>query len=64
MSPRQEPDALSFEREITVTPAQAQAYTKHNNPPYLQASYGESVAGAKRKTQSRLWPPPEDLEDS
>ena len=29
MSPRQEPDALTFEREMAVTPAHAQAYTKH-----------------------------------
>ena len=30
VSPRQEPDALRFEREITVFPALAQAYTKND----------------------------------
>ena len=40
---RQEPDALSFEREITVFPALAQAYTKNNERHNLEACLGESV---------------------
>ena len=37
MSPRQEPDALRVEREITVFPAQVQAYTKNHQRPYADA---------------------------
>ena len=34
---RQEPDALRFEREITVFPAQAQTYTKNHERPNADA---------------------------
>ena len=40
---RQEPDALSFEREIRVFPALAQTYTKHDDTCTLEACLGESV---------------------
>ena len=40
---RQEPDALRFEREITVFPAQAHAYTKNDERHNLDACLGESV---------------------
>ena len=40
---RQEPDALRFEREITVFPAQAHAYTKNDERQNLDACLGESV---------------------
>ena len=40
---RQEPDALRFEREIGVFPAQAHTATKHICPYNLDADYGESV---------------------
>ena len=40
---RQEPDALSFEREITVFPALAHTVTKHICSYDLDADYGESV---------------------
>ena len=44
MSPRQEPDALRLKREITVFPAQVQAYTKNHQRPDAEAFFGESVA--------------------
>ena len=40
---RQEPDAQRFEREITVFPALAQAFTKNNERHNLDACLGESV---------------------
>ena len=40
---RQEPDALSFEREITVFPDLAQTYTKKDKRHNLEACLGESV---------------------
>ena len=40
---RQEPDALRFEREIGVFPAQAHTVTKHICPYNLDADDGESV---------------------
>ena len=40
---RQEPDALRFEREITVFPALAQTYTKKDSGHDLDACFGESV---------------------
>ena len=40
---RQEPDALRFEREIRVFPAQVQAYTKNYQRPDADAGVGESV---------------------
>ena len=40
---RQEPDAQTFGREITVFPALAQAYTKNNERHNLDACLGESV---------------------
>ena len=40
---RQEPDAQRFEREITVFPALAQAYTKNDKRHNLDACLGESV---------------------
>ena len=43
MSPRQEPDAQRFEREITVFPALAQTYTKNDDISDLDAGVGESV---------------------
>ena len=77
VSPRQEPDALRVEREITVFPAQAQTYTKNDDTSDLDAGVGESVGfversecGAEQITQSRHWarsgqlcPPSEDLKD-
>ena len=70
VSPRQEPDALRFEREITVFPALAQTYTKHDDTCTLEACLGESVgfmessgSGTELITQSRLCPPEEDLKD-
>ena len=44
VSPRQEPDALRFEREIRVFPALAQTYTKNHQCPDAEAFFGESVA--------------------
>ena len=41
---RQEPDAQTFGREITVFPALAQAYTKKDKRPDAEAFFGESVA--------------------
>ena len=43
VSPRQEPDALRVEREITVFPALAQTYTKNDDTSDLDAGVGESV---------------------
>lgn len=43
VSPRQEPDALRFEREIRVFPALAQTYTKNHERPTLMRESGESV---------------------
>ena len=40
---RQEPDALRFEREITVFPALAHAYTKNDERHDVDAGIGESV---------------------
>ena len=74
MSPRQEPDALSFERETTVFPALAQTYTKNHERPNADAGVRRvcGIYGAKRNkshclaagTRSgQLCPPSEDLED-
>ena len=41
---RQEPDAQTFGREITVFPALARTYTKNNEHHNLEACLGESVA--------------------
>ena len=43
VSPRQEPDAQTFGREITVFPAQAHAYTKNDERHNTNAGIGESV---------------------
>ena len=43
MSPRQEPDALRVEREITVFPALAQTYTKNDDTSDFDAGVGGSV---------------------
>ena len=40
---RQEPDALTVEREITVFPALAQTYTMNDDTIDLDAGVGESV---------------------
>ena len=40
---RQEPDAQTFGREITVFPALAHAYTKNDERQNLDACLGESV---------------------
>ena len=48
VSPRQEPDALRVEREITVFPAQAQTYTKNDDTSDLDAGVGESVGFVER----------------
>ena len=45
---RQEPDALRFEREIVVFPAQAHTATKHICPYDLDADDGESVGFMER----------------
>ena len=51
---RQEPDALRVERDIRVIPALALTVTKNYKRHGLDACFGESVAGTKWKTQSRL----------
>ena len=48
VSPRQEPDALRFEREITVFPALAQTYIKNHERPTLMRESGESVGFMER----------------
>ena len=74
MSPRQEPDALRFEREIRVFPAQVQTYTKNHQRPNADAGVRRvcGIYGAKRNKSHCLaagtrsgpvWPPSEDLED-
>ena len=74
MSPRQEPDALRLKREITVFPAQVQAYTKNHQRPNADAGVRRvcGIYGAKRNKSHCLaagtrsgpvWPPSEDLED-
>ena len=45
---RQEPDALRFEREIRVFPAQAHAYTKNDDTSDVDAGVGESVGFMER----------------
>ena len=75
---RQEPDAQTFGREITVFPALAQAYTKKDKRHNLEACLGESVAEVAdscREERSDEWkeadasdtvspcPPAEDLKD-
>ena len=45
---RQEPDAQRFGREITVFPALAQTYTKHDDSCTLEACLGESVGFMER----------------
>ena len=45
---RQEPDAQTFEREITVFPALAQTFIKHICPYDLDADDGESVGFMER----------------
>ena len=74
MSPRQEPDALRLKREITVFPAQVQAYTKNHQRPNSDAGVRRvcGIYGAKRNKSHCLaagtrsgpvWPPSEELED-
>ena len=74
MSPRQEPDALRLKREITVFPAQVQAYTKNHQRPNADAGVRRvcGIYGAKRNKSHCLaagtrsgpvWPPLEELED-
>ena len=48
VSPRQEPDAQTFGREITVFPAQAHAYTKNDERHNADAGIGESVGFMER----------------
>ena len=48
VSPRQEPDAQRFGREITVFPALAQTYTKNDERHNLDACLGESVGFMER----------------
>ena len=75
---RQEPDAQTFGREITVFPALAQTYTKIIKRHNLEACLGESVAEVAdscREERSDEWkeadasdtvspcPPAEDLKD-
>ena len=50
MSPRQEPDALRVEREITVFPALAQTYTKNHERPNADAGVRRvcGIYGEKR----------------
>ena len=48
VSPRQEPDALRFEREIRVFPALAQTHTKKDKGHDLDACLGESVGFMER----------------
>ena len=48
VSPRQEPDAQTFGREIRVFPALAQTYTKHDDTCTLDACLGESVGFMER----------------
>ena len=48
MSPRQEPDAQRFGREITVFPALAHAYTKNDERHNADAGIGESVGFMER----------------
>ena len=45
---RQEPDALRFEREITVFPALAHTLTKNYKRHDLDACFGESVGFMER----------------
>ena len=45
---RQEPDALRFEREIRVFPAQAHTLTKNYKRHDLDACLGESVGFVER----------------
>ena len=45
---RQEPDAQTFGREITLFPALAQAFTKIIKPHNLDACLGESVGFMER----------------
>ena len=45
---RQEPDAQTFGREISVFPALAQTYTKKDIPHNLDACLGESVGFMER----------------
>ena len=53
-SPRQVADRQRLIREISVFPLQAQTVTKNHQHLNIDASDGESVAGTKWKTQSRL----------
>jgi hypothetical protein len=73
-SPRQEPDALRFKREITVFPALAQTYTKNHERPNADAGVRRvcGIYGAKRNKSRCLaagtrsgpvWPLSEELED-
>ena len=48
MSPRQEPDELRVEREITVFPALAHTYTKNDERHDADAGVGESVGFMER----------------
>ena len=48
VSPRQEPDAQTFGREITVCPALAHAYTKNDERHDVDACLGESVGFMER----------------
>ena len=67
---RQEPDAQTFGREITVFPALAQTYTKNHHRPDAEACFGESVAEvadscmeADASDTVSPCPPAEDLKD-
>ena len=67
---RQEPDAQTFGREITVFPALAQAYTNKDKRPDVEAFFGESVAEvadscreADASDTVSPCPPAEDLKD-
>ena len=72
MSPRQEPDAQRLMREITVSPALAQTYTKNHERPNADAGVRRvcRIYGAKRNKSHSLaagtrsgpvWPPSEEL---
>ena len=70
VSPRQEPDALRFEREITVFPALAQTYTKKHQRPNADAGVRRvcGIYGVQRQRNGinhtvSPCPPTEDLKD-
>ena len=70
VSPRQEPDALRFEREIRVFPALAQTFTRNNQRPNVEARVRRvcGICGEERMRSGTNHtvspcPPAEDLED-